>query len=364
MDARPRVPLELQLQIIEQVDDATTLITLASMRVAWYEVSMRCWGQLPIRSLNDLLVMILAIQRDPKLASYVKSVSFTCDVRSEESHRKHSYTTQCSESCSQFLKDVEDKLAEVLKGQEEGTITAGKTCSVEKSKLLPQILLGLLARDVARSYALPANVDKIWCESLATGLRDPTTNPLRCLCLEGRSLYQLHLQLRKQSLIIETHALLLYGKPSDLTLRRWPENMPTFYDLKGIKWIGVSIPTWSPDDDGCNIFQRFREYDEKYSKGSLEKVVVRVTQEVSAKVCEAYDKCHWRKGRDITEFRLWDIGNMSPGDAIAREFRDGTWYNCIDFPEVLGPKHTIGSLRDLAKTDHPTNAISSSSSGF
>jgi hypothetical protein len=364
MRALPCRLLDVHLQIIEQVDDPSTLITLANMNVEWYDVSMRRWAKLPGRSLEDLLIMILAIERDSKLTSYVKNVSFICDAQSEEAHRKHSYTAQCSESCSQFLKDVEDKLAEVLKGQEEGTITAGRACSVEKSKLLPQILLGLLAPDVARSYALPANVDKIWCESLATGLRDPSTNPLRCLCLEGRSLYQLHLQLRKQSLIIETHALLLYGKPSDFTLRRWPENMPTFYDLKGIKWIGVSIPTWSPDDDGCNIFERFREYDEKYSKGSLEKVVVRVTREVIAKVCEAYDKCHWPKGRQIIVFHLWDIGNMSPSDAIAREFRDGTWCNCIDFPEMLGPKHTIESLRVLAKTVRPTNAISSSSGGF
>jgi len=198
-------------------------------------------------------------------------------------------------------------------------------------------------------------VDKIWCKSLAAGLHDPTTNALRCLCLEGRSLYQLYLQICRQTLIIETHALLLYGKPSDLTQRQWPENVPTFAVLKGVRWICVSITTWNPDDDDCNIFRRFREYDEKYSKGSLEKVVVRVTQEVIAKVCEAYDECHWPKGKEIIEFRFWDIGKMSPDDAIAREFRDGTWCDCVDSPEVLGPKHTIGSLRDLAKTDHPTS---------
>ena len=353
MNALPRFPLELQLQVIKQVDDPPTLITLASMSDAWYDVSMRCWGQLPFRSLNDLLVMIIAIRRDPKVASYVKRVAFTCDAQSEEVHREQSYTP-CAESCSHFPQDVEDKLAEAI-GQ-EGTIMAGKMCSVKKLELLPQILLGLCD---ARSYALPANVDKIWCESLAIGLRDPTTHALRCLCLEGRSLYELQLQICQQSLIIETHALFLYGKPSDLTQRLWPKNMPTFAELRGIKWIGVSIATWNPDDDGCNIFQRFREYDEKYN-GGLEKVVVRVTQDVIAKVCEAYDECHWIKG---IEWRLWEIGNLSLGDVIAQEFRDGTWCNCIDFPEVLGPKHTIDSLRGLAKTNRPTNPISRSSGG-
>lgn len=358
------LPAELILHVVELIDHRPTLVNFASTSRKFREPCIRLlWQHLHIRSPKDPAIMILAITRNPKLRSHVKSVSFTCDAQSEEAHRTHSYTP-CSPSCSQFPKDVEDKLAEVSKEQEKGGVTAGKICSVMES--LPQILLSQLAPDVVSAYALSANVDKMWGKSLATGLCGPTTtHDLRCLCAEGRSLYQLDLQMCLQRLTIKTHSLHLYGRPIDWTLHRIPENKPTFAALTRIKLLIVSISAWGiGDDNDCNIFQRFREYHEKYSEGGLEKVVVRVTRKVSAKVCEAYDQCQWLEGRNIIEFRSWIVGDMSPDDVIARELRDGTWCKCIDSPEMLGPKQTIESLRRLAMTDHPTNAMSPSSGGF
>jgi hypothetical protein len=244
--------------------------------------------------------------------------------------------------------EVKDKLAGVCEGKID-VVTAEKVWSAVE--LLPEKLLGLLdASPAQRSYALPAMVNNIWYNSFATG--SPRT--LRCLCSDGSSLYELS----PRSDMFEPHALHLYGRPSDWTQHESPSNTSTFARFPGIKLICLSVHTWGVgDDDDCNFFERLSEYDQIY-KGGLEKVVVRVTREVSAKVCEAFDQCQWPKGRDIVEFRLWDIAEMSPDDAVAQELADGTWHHWLKWPKVLGSKHSFESLSNLAKAHHLTNVTS------
>ena len=221
---------------------------------------------------------------------------------------------------------LKGKVLEVWKGQ------GGGTAWPIIAEMLPQKLLCELDANglppAERSYAI----------SFENGLVASPTGTLQCLCFTGRA----HL-----SLGFGPFALHLYGQPGDWTLHEGPGDEPTFARFPGTKCICFSIYKWGdyPYYEACNIFERCREYDRDFSVGGLDKVVVRMARDVVGKVCKAFEQCQWPKARDVVEFRLWDFADMSLDDAVEREFIDGTWYDWIDQPEVLGPKVSIENLR-------------------
>jgi hypothetical protein len=266
----------------------------------------------------------------------------------------------CSPSCFYELpgNDIE-KLRAVWEGREDVDVRKpGKEWRAAEP--LPQIFLRQLdAHGLPpdrRSYAFSFDVPWKWYDSfMNTMLAHPPSDPerdahvMRCICFEGDT----HGSLSPD--IVESTALHLYGQPSDWTHHESPRNTPTFARFPGIKCIVFSIHTWyEDDDDDCNIFERCHEYDQYHSTGALEKVVVRMTPEVSGQVRKTFEKYNWPKRRDIVEFRLWDIVDMAPDEAVAHELRNGTWHDWLDQPGVLGRKLSLADLSHLANDILPS----------
>jgi hypothetical protein len=346
------LPLELIFDIIEIINDQRTLATLSLVCHDFYDsCTPRLWHHLDVRGFANIATVILALRSNPQLARYVQTVVFMSDDTIEDHMEEE---VECSPSCFDASpQSYKRKVLEVWEGQGDADVTEEGSYSQwpKISELLPQKLLFELDAHglppAERSYAIPFDLLWIWYPSLENGLVASPTGTLRCLCFEGSAHYSLGFD------IVSPFALHLYGQPSDWTLHEGPGDEPTFIRFAGIKCICFSICAWDDsDDDNCNIFERCSEYDE-YHGGGLNKVVIRMRQDVVAKVCKAYEQFHWPKARDIVEFRLWDFADLSPSQIVVQEFTDGTWYNWLDWPQVLGPKI---SFDDLTKGIHTTNA--------
>jgi hypothetical protein len=335
------LPLELIFNIIEIVDDQPTLAALSLVCRDFYDsCTPRLWHHLDARGFERTATMILALRSNPQLARHVQTVAFMGD----ETNMNYMDEVECP--CS-----LKGKVLEVWKRQGDVDATAGVIAWPTIAELLPQKLLCELDANglppAERSYAMSSDLEWIWYTSLENGLIASPTGTLRCLCFGGGEHISLGLD------IVKPFALHLYGQPRDWTLHEGPGDEPTFIRFSGIKCICLSIYAWGDSDDqSCNIFERCSEYD-KFHGGGLEKVVVRITQNVIVKVCRAVEQFCWPKAKDIVEFRLWDFASLSPSDIITQEFTDGTWYDWLDRPGVLGQKL---SFEDLTKELRPTNA--------
>ncbi|KIM79255.1 hypothetical protein PILCRDRAFT_90169 [Piloderma croceum F 1598] len=330
------LPLEPIFYVIEIVDDQSTLAALSLVCHDFYgSCTPRLWHHLNARGFENIATMILALRSNPQLARHVQTVAFMYD----ETIMNHmDEEVECAGS-------LKGKVLEVWKGQ------GGGTAWPIIAEMLPQKLLRELDANglppAERSYAISFDLDQIWYTSFENGLVASPTGTLRCLCFTGRA----HLSLGFG--VVKPFALHLYGQPGDWTLHEGPGDEPTFIRFAGIKCICLSICAWDDSDDhSCNIFERCSEYD-MFHGGGLEKVVIRMTQKVIAKVCRSFEQFDWPKARDVVEFRLWDFADLLPIDIVMQEFTDGTWYDWLNRPEILGQKI---SFENLTKGLHPTNA--------
>jgi hypothetical protein len=360
------LPYELILDIIEIADDQSMLALSLVCRDFHERCVLRLWQHLHLRGFTDLASVVLAIESKPALARHIESVAFTFDADDTKTYREHINNDEdCQPSCFYKLPDnAIQKFKAVWEGGGGGRedVDFSKPGNEwRKAELLPQIFLQQLdthgLSPAQRSYALSFDAPWRWYESFMSGMLalrpsdlERDVHAMRCFCFEGDT----HASLRPG--VVKPTALHLYGKPSDWTHHESPRNTPTFARFPGIKRILFSIHTWHvDDDDDCNIFQRCHEYDKYYSKGTLEKVVVRMTPEVSGKVCEAFEKyCYrWPMGKDIVEFRRWDIAGMVPNEAVAHELRNGSWLDWLDWPDLLGQKLSLADLSILANAVPP-----------
>jgi F-box-like len=334
------LPLELIFKIIEIADDQPTLAALSLVCHDFYgSCTPSLWHHLNARGFENIATIILALRSNPQLARHVQTVAFMYD---ETIMNCMSIDEEVERSSS-----LKGKVLEVWEGQGDVEVTAGGTAWSDIVELLPEKLLCELDANglppAERSYAMSFNLDLIWYTSFENGLIASPTGTLRCLCLTGWGHYSFG------SGIVKPFALHLYGQPGDWTLL----GGPTFIRLAGIKCICLSIYTWDDSDDhSCNIFECCSKYD-MFHGGGLEKVVIRMTQKVIAKLCRSFEQFNWPKARDVVEFRLWDFADLSHFDIIMQELTDGTWYDWLDWPEVLGQKI---SFENLTKGLHPTNA--------
>ncbi|KIM81302.1 hypothetical protein PILCRDRAFT_821771 [Piloderma croceum F 1598] len=357
----PTLPCELILDIIEITYDQPMLATLSLVcREVYKRCAPRLWQHPHLRGFTDLATIILAIESKPSLARHIQSVAFMCDADDTKKYREHiNSDVECSSYFYELPGNDIEKLRAVWKGR-EGVDVKKPGNEWRAAELLPQIFLHQLdAHGLPpdrRSYAFSFDAPWRWYESfmnamLALRLSDPErdVHVMRCFCFEGDTHGSL------SSDIFKPTDLHLYGQPSDWTHHESPRNTSTFARFPGIKCIVFSIHTvWDEDDDDhCNIFERCHEYDQYHSTGTLEKVVVRMTPQVSGKVRKTFEEYDWPKGRDIVEFRLWDIVGMVPDEAVAHELRNGTWHDWLDQPGVLGRKLSLADLSDLANTVPP-----------
>jgi len=319
------LPLELIYTIIEIVDHQPTL---AALSLVCHEFRNSCtprlWHHLDVHGFADLASMILALRSNPQLSRHVQTVAFMLDETSAEAYWNHAVErVECSPSCFNML--PQSYLRRILDvGEEDAGVTGGYQWSTVE--MLPQKLLRQLDADVQSSL-----------------LTSPT-GTLRCLCFDGKE------HIFWEFDVVKPFALHLYGQPTDWTLHEGPGDEPTFARFSGIKCICFSIYTWDDDEyiGDCNIFERCREYDRDFSVGGLDRVVVRIARGAIGKVYKVFEQYQWPKARDIVEFRLWDFTGMSSDDAVKREFINGTWYEWVDRPEVLGQKVSVEDLRALS----------------
>jgi len=357
----PTLPYELILDIFEITYDQPGMLAKLSLvsRDVYKRCAPRLWQHPHLRGFTDLASIILAIESKPALARHIQSVAFMCGADDTKKYREHiNSDIDCSSYFYELPGNDIEKLRAVWEGREDVDVKKPGN-EWRAAELLPHIFLHQLdAHGLPpdqRSYAFSFDAPWRWYESfmdamLALRLADPErdTHVMQCFCFEGDT----HGSLSPD--IVKPTALHLYGQPSDWTHHESPRNTPTFARFPRIKRIVFSIHTWDEDDDDhCNIFERCHEYDQHHSTGTLEEVVVRVTPQVSGKVRKTFEEYDWPKGRDIVEFRLWDIVGMVPDEAVAHELRNGTWHDWLDRPDVLGRKLSLADLSDLANTVPP-----------
>lgn len=319
--------------------------------------SPRLWQHPHLRGFTDLADIIRAIESKPALAHHIQSVAFMCGADDTKKHREHINThMDCWPSCFYELPGNE-KIRAVWEGQDDVDVREPGNEWGAAMQLPQKFLHQLDAHGLPpnqRSYAFSFDAPWKWYESfmnamLALPPSDPDAHIMRCFCFEGDT----HRSLSRG--IVKPTALHLYGRPIDWTHHESPRNNPTFARFPRVKCIVFSIHTWHDDDDDhCNIFERCYEYDQYHSKGTLEKVIVRMTPGVSGKVRKAFEGYKWPRGRDIVEFRLWDIAGIVPNDeVVAHELRNGTWHDWLERPDVLGRKLSLADLDDLANAVPP-----------
>jgi hypothetical protein len=342
--------------VVEIIDHPSTLAALSRVCRDFYKLCIpRLWNHLDVRRVTDLAIMILALVSNPQLARHVKTVAFTCDNESVVAFWVHiTGMNRCSPSCFNLLPQKDRrKVLEVWEKRRDIDVTTegSEWLAVE---LLPQLLLKQLDADgsspIERSYALTSDTHWIWAASFNNRLSGPPLGIMRCLSFSGPPCITLG--------FLTPFALHLYGQPHD-----WvpydefddefgdPDTDPVspLAPFRGIKCICLSIHTWDAFDDKINIFEVCSKYDKIYGGGILNRLVVRMTRNIIVHVLHAFEEFRWPKGRDIVEFRLWEfnVACESPHDATMQEFADGTWYDWLDQPEILGPILSSDDLRDM-----------------